>query len=299
MKKNSVTECLVCGNACKTLFIECKDHFVSGEKYEVARCEDCGFKYTVNPPDEKEILKYYQSKSYISHSNTNKGLINNLYHKIRSIMLRRKWKLLRSVSNGKMLLDYGCGTGYFLNYMQHKGYNVYGMETEPEARMFALENFKIKVSPPDELLNEKHTGQFDIITLWHVMEHLHYPTKSLQWIYDSLKEDGTLIIALPNCSSYDARYYRQFWAAYDVPRHLWHFDPFTLGNYMSQHGFKQVFLKRMPFDAYYNSMLSARYAQNTISFAHGLFIGFISNLISLFNHKKSSSVIYVFRKNKQ
>lgn len=288
--------CIVCGNSELTHFLECSDHFVSGEKFTIYSCNTCGFKFTANAPTVENIGKYYHSENYISHSDTQKGIVNKLYHLVRNIMLKRKLRLIQKSEKGKKLLDIGCGTGYFPNYMKQNGYDASGMEIEPGARKFASDNFGLKVSSPDELLSVKHTGEFDIITLWHVLEHLHDPAKYLNWIFDSLKTSGTLFIALPNHNSYDAKKYRQFWAAYDVPRHLWHFNPETFEKLVAKYGFKLIKVKRLPFDAYYNSMMSARYAGKKLSLLHGLIFGYISNEISFFKHRKCSSVVYICKK---
>jgi 2-polyprenyl-3-methyl-5-hydroxy-6-metoxy-1,4-benzoquinol methylase len=211
-------------------------------------------------------------------------------------MLKRKLHLVQKTNQGKNLLDIGCGTGYFPHFMQQNGYNAIGMEIEPEACKFAADNFNLKVFTPDELLNEKHTGQFDVITLWHVLEHLHNPDRYLSWIFDSLKNDGSLFIALPNFSSYDSKKYKQFWAAYDVPRHLWHFNPSAFEKLIPRYGFKLEKIKKLPFDAYYNSMMSAKYAGKKLSMINGIITGFISNDLSIFNPKKCSSVVYICKK---
>jgi 2-polyprenyl-3-methyl-5-hydroxy-6-metoxy-1,4-benzoquinol methylase len=289
-------KCLVCGSSELTHFLECTDHFVSGEKFNIYQCNSCGFRFTADAPDAENIGKYYHSENYISHSDTQKGIVNKLYHAVRNIMLKRKCRMIQKSVAGKNILDIGCGTGYFPHYMQQKGFNASGMEIEPGARKFAADNFGLKVSSPDELLNEKLTGQFDVITLWHVLEHLYDLPRYLNWINNSLKNDGALFIALPNCNSYDAKKYGQFWAAYDVPRHLWHFNPTTFEKLISQYGFNLIKIKSLPFDAYYNSMMSAKYAGKRFSFINGIFTGHISNDLSSFDSKKGSSVIYICKK---
>lgn len=296
MSNTSNNKCLVCGSSNVGHFLECTDNFVTREKFNIYQCNSCGFRFTIDAPDVENISRYYHSENYISHSDTQKGIVNKLYHTVRNLMLKRKLRLIRSLTTGKDLLDIGCGTGYFPHFMQQNGYNASGMEIEPGARKFAADNFGLKVSSPDELLNEKHTAQFDVITLWHVLEHLYEPARYLNWIFDSLKNEGVLLIALPNCDSYDARKYKENWAAYDVPRHLWHFKPSTFEKLISQHGFKLERIKSLPFDAYYNSMMSAKYAGKKPSFLHGLVTGHISNDLSTFNSKKYSSVIYICKK---
>lgn len=289
-------KCLVCGNTHFTPQLKCTDYFVSGEEFDIYRCDGCGFVFTQDIPSSEEIPPYYKSEEYISHSDTQKGIVNRLYHRVRNIMLGRKFKLIRKHSNGTKLLDVGCGTGYFPNYMQQKGYQAAGMELDADARKFALENFGLQVESPQKLLNQSIEKEYDVITLWHVLEHLHEADKYLEWINAALKDDGLLVIALPNCNSFDAKYFSSYWAAYDVPRHLWHFTPATLEKYLSKFGLKLQNLKAMPFDAFYNALLSAKYKGSKPALAAGFFFGFISNLQSLFNTEKSSSVIYILKK---
>lgn len=296
MNTKNYPTCLVCGSSNIELLFECSDHFVSHENFELAKCSNCGFIFTGNAPKQSEIAAYYKSDAYISHSNTQKGLINKMYHIVRNLMLRKKWRLISRLSKGKVLLDIGCGTGYFPNYMKQKGYESYGMEIDENARKFAAENFGIKVSSPDELLTQSHKSAYDIITLWHVLEHIYDTDTYMNWIHESLKDDGTLLIAIPNCSSYDAKTYKKYWAAYDVPRHIWHFTPDTLNMFISTYKFRLVAVKRLPFDSYYNSLMSARYAGKRISLVHGFVIGMLSNLKSFFLPKKASSIIYVLKK---
>jgi 2-polyprenyl-3-methyl-5-hydroxy-6-metoxy-1,4-benzoquinol methylase len=182
--------------------------------------------------------------------------------------------------------------------MKQKGFACTGIEVDEVARNFAIKNFGLDINSPDILINEFQSEKFDVITLWHVLEHLHDTPTYLTWIFNALKPEGKLLIALPNCDSYDAASYRQYWAAYDVPRHLWHFTPSSLENYLNQHEFSLQGIKRMPFDAYYNSMMSAKYAGKKFSLANGLLIGMLSNFMSLFNKKKASSVLYILEKQK-
>jgi 2-polyprenyl-3-methyl-5-hydroxy-6-metoxy-1,4-benzoquinol methylase len=290
------TQCLVCkGNKFES-YLNCTDYFVTGESFTINQCTNCSFLFTQDIPSSETIAPYYKSEKYISHSDTQKGIVNKLYHQVRNIMLGRKYRLIKKLSSGKTLLDIGCGTGYFPNFMKLKGYNAFGMELEQDARNFASQNFGLELFSPEYILEQDVKDTYDIITLWHVMEHLHDPVKYLTWIHQSLKPDGVLLIALPNSNSFDAKYFKEYWAAYDVPRHLWHFTPETFKKYLVQFGFELKQIKRLPFDAYYNSLMSARYKQHKLALISGFIIGLISNIKSFICPKTTSSVIYILKK---
>ncbi len=297
MAKFLVKQCPVCGGKELAPYITCTDFFVSGEKFQLFKCINCGFRITGGIEDEKNIGRYYQSEKYISHSNTSKGLINTVYHNVRTYMLSQKRKLVEKAAgmrNGR-ILDIGTGTGYFLNEMHRYGWQVSGTEKSPDARGFALSEFNLEIQAPEELFRMQENC-FDVITLWHVLEHIHRLNENMQQFHSLLKKTGRLIIAVPNHSSYDARHYREFWAAYDVPRHIWHFAPRQMKQFGKKHGFRLIQTATMPFDAFYVSMLSENYKKSKLAFLKGMFHGILSWLSSLVNKKKCSSVIYVFAK---
>ncbi len=294
--KQTHHNCLVCNSISIAPFLSCKDYFVSGENFELYHCQNCGFTFTQDIPSASEIGPYYQSETYISHSNTRQGITNKLYHTVRNIMLHRKYRLIKNYTDGKELLDIGCGTGYFAHFMGQKGYHSRGMEPDANARNFARTQFQLSVEEPEKVLAEDHAQQFDVITLWHVLEHLHDPARYMAWMHRSLKDSGVLVVALPNCSSLDARYFKEYWAAYDVPRHLWHFTPKTFTAYALNNNFSMQRVKRLPFDAYYNSLLSLRYKKSRLALPLGFLIGFVSNLKSFICPKTASSVIYILKK---
>jgi 2-polyprenyl-3-methyl-5-hydroxy-6-metoxy-1,4-benzoquinol methylase len=255
------------------------------------------FRFTGHVPKEELIGSYYRSDTYISHSDTHKGVINKLYHWVRQLMLRRKAKLIHHWSPGHRLLDIGCGTGHFLHLMQRQGYQVKGIEIDAETRERASATFGLEVSSPDQMtFTETSASAYDTITLWHVLEHVQDPRTYLSWINHALQPDGVLVLALPNCSSKDAQHYSSHWAAYDVPRHLWHFRPVDIQRLAEEAGFTLQQIRRMPFDAYYNALMSARYARKPMAFLNGLFFGFLSNWHSLRHPELSSSITYLFKK---
>jgi SAM-dependent methyltransferase len=278
--------------------LSCKDFFTSGETFDILRCNNCGFEFTMNPPVESKIEKYYDSGEYISHSDTKKGITNFLFHSARSLMLYRKKRVIKNATGLKTgtLLDIGCGTGYFPAFMKKSGWRVTGVEVNEKAREYAREKFNLDVFTEDEF-NARNSDQFDCITLWHVFEHFHDPVKYLTMISSLLNKSGICVVAIPNSASYDARYFRNFWAAYDVPRHLWHFDPDNFKMFTENYGFILEKIRILPLDVFYISILSEKYKGSKAAFLSGMVKGLLFSFSSLFNKKKSSSVIYILRKN--
>jgi len=290
-------ECPLCSSSDISLHLKCKDHFISGEEFGLYKCNTCGFIFTQNHPDENSIAKYYQSEDYISHSDTSKGLLNKLYKLVRDLMLRRKTSHLLKATGLKTgkLLDIGCGTGYFAGAMKAAGWEVTGIEPDQKARDLAYSLFGFPVISPDQI-SSLPSESFDAITLWHVLEHFNDPVKYFSEISRLLKPEGLCLVALPNSSSYDAVYYLKFWAAYDVPRHLWHYNPATFNRLLEKVGFRCFQTRNLPFDVFYISILSEKYKGSSLSFLKGVTRGKLYFLRSLFNRKKSSSIIYFLKK---
>lgn len=289
--------CPVCGGKNFNKVFDVKDYFALGEEFPIFACAACNFRLTAGLPPLSEMGNYYQSLEYISHSDSTEGIVNKVYHRVRNYMLKCKFKVVHNVSQLKegTLLDIGAGTGYFLAFMQAKGWRVTGTDQSEEARNFAAGRWDIPLLPAEELFAlPEHS--FDVITLWHVMEHL--PDLDLHWktISRLLNDAGTLVIALPNADSQDAQHYKSFWAAWDAPRHLWHFAPPQIEKLAATYGFEMCGMKRMPFDAFYVSILSEKYKRSKLSLLKGLFFGKISWLVGLFNIGRCSSLIYIFRK---
>lgn len=298
MSKFNVLQCPVCDGKTFIPFLTCTDFFVSGEQFSIKQCSSCGFKITENIEDEDNIGSYYQSENYISHSNTSKGVVNTIYHSVRNYMLGRKRRLVEKSTSLKsgQILDVGTGTGFFLNEMKEKGWQVTGTEKSSDARDFAKKEFNLENLPSEKLFTLKENS-FDVITLWHVLEHIHQINENMETFGRLLKTNGKLIIAVPNHDSADARHYKEFWAAFDVPRHIWHFAPKQMKKFGEKHGFKLSSLHTMPFDSFYVAMLSEKYKKSKLALFKGIFYGKISWLNSIFNAAKCSSVIYIFERN--
>lgn len=297
MPKFNVNICPVCGSSLFSPFITCKDFFVTGKTFDIIKCNGCGLKITSNIEPEENAGKYYNSDEYISHSNTDTGFINQIYHLVRGYMLGRKRKLIEKISltDSGTLLDIGAGTGFFLNEMKKHGWEVSGTEKSDNARNFAKEKFNLNINLPSDIsgLPEK---KFRIVTLWHVLEHIYDLNGYIKQLIKLMADDGFPIIAVPNSNSFDATYYKQFWAAYDVPRHIWHFSPQQIKMTGEKHGLILLSIKRMPLDAFYISILSEKYKKSKFPIIKGLITGKISWLISIFNYRRCSSLIYIFKK---
>ena len=279
--------------------MQCTDHYATGETFSICRCRDCGFMFTQGVPVEAEIGRYYDSPDYISHSDTRQGWTNRIYHWVRRFMLVRKvWLVKRcsGLSHGT-LLDIGTGTGYFPDRLQKAGWTVTAIEKSASARAFARDRFGLEALPA-EAFGQLPAASFDVITLWHVLEHLEALNGTWEQLYRLLKPDGVLVIAVPNPNSYDAAYYGERWAAYDVPRHLWHFAPSIMQRFGAKHGFILAERHPMPFDAFYIAMMTERYCRRKAPFLRGLWVGVKAWMASLGRKERSSSMIYVFRKKK-
>jgi 2-polyprenyl-3-methyl-5-hydroxy-6-metoxy-1,4-benzoquinol methylase len=291
------TICPLCSSERIGLQFTCTDYFVSKTKFEVFKCSECNFQFTQDYPEEVEITRFYESEDYISHSDTSKGFSNKLYRIARSVMLTKKKNLIRKVTGLKSgtILDIGSGTGYFANAMKKAGWQSEGIEINEKARNFSKSYFDLEVNTPDYLKTLK-AESFDCVTLWHVLEHFHDPYNYLLDIYRLLRPGASCVIALPNSSSYDAEYYERFWAAWDVPRHLWHFNPSTFSLFSEKAGFRLKRIRVLPLDVFYISFLSEKYKGSALPFLKGMFRGGKFAFLSAFNNIRSSSVIYILQK---
>ena len=268
-----------------------KDYFLTGEDFEIYEDSKTGVLYTLPQPIEN-LGKYYESENYISHTDGKKSVFERFYQIAKSINLNDKLKLINKIANGKKILDYGCGVGDYLEHMQKNGYDVLGMEPNDSARKIAQSKIgKDKVVSTElEQINEK----FDVITLWHVLEHIPNLNEIIAQLKNHLTENGTLIIAVPNHQSYDAKYYGEKWAAYDVPRHLWHFTEDSIRKLFNNFGMKIESVHPMKLDAFYVSLLSEKYKGNKLGFLNAIRVGIQSNMKA----KKTgeySSLIYTIK----
>lgn len=280
----------------KNEFITVKDHSVSGESFKLLLNEELGLLETFPQPSSKELPDYYKSDDYISHTDSKRNWFEKTYHVIRAVSLKRKLQLVNSFNSvGNNILDVGCGTGDFLDLCQNNGWNVYGIEPNAQARKIANEKTNCRVYNAEQLFRFKNE-RFDIITLWHVLEHLPKLEDHILILKSLLKPDGRILVAVPNYKSYDAKYYKEYWAAYDVPRHLWHFSQTSIKKLFSK--VDMIIEKTLPlkFDAYYVSLLSEKYKSGWMNIFRASFIGALSNLKAK-SSSEYSSLIYQLKNN--
>lgn len=286
-----INECPLCNSQNFSPFLQCLDHTVSAEKFHLIRCNACGFVLTSPRPADQDLGTYYKSEKYISHSGTKKGVVNKLYHTVRNLSLIKKHRILKKYTPGNSVLDYGCGTGEFLAYCQKQGMQISGYEPDAGAREKAALITGAQIKDPEAyyVLPEK----VDAITMWHVLEHVPNFLDVLEMHKQNIVKEGAIVVAVPNHSSYDARKYKEHWAAFDVPRHLWHFTQNDMTRIAAKLHLEVTAVLPMIFDAFYVSMLSEQYKKGSIASA------FISGIKSNFAAQKPgfgySSQIYILK----
>lgn len=268
----------------------CKDYSVSQESFAIVKCNKCELLFTNPRPTEDNLHKYYKSDDYVSHSNKGNNPVNAAYKIARYFTLNSKVKLIGKLHSQGNILDYGCGTGAFLTVAKQKGYTVTGVEPNVDATDKIDENLRSSLFKSlEDITLKKH---FHIITLWHVLEHISELSGTVKKLKKLLHPEGKLIIAVPNHLSYDAQYYKEYWAAYDLPRHLYHFTPKTMKNFLSGHKLKIENILPMPLDAFYVSLLSEKYKNGSVDYANAISVGWKSNRKAKVNNEYSS-LIYV------
>lgn len=287
-------QCNVCGKNNFSNYLHGRDYFLTLEEFTIVKCNECGFLF-VNPrPDKDEISRYYKSEEYISHSNSKKGLLNKVYHIIRKRNHREKFNLISSYKNSGTILDIGCATGEFLNYMKKQNWKTIGMEPNIEAQNFARTEYKLNVFSEDFLSNTE-PAKIDVITMWHVLEHVHPLEERMLQIKRLLTQGGIALIAVPNADCFDAKHYGEFWAGYDLPRHIYHFTQQSMIRLFEKYNFTFDRVVPMKYDAYYINMLSEKYKTGSRNLLKAFWNGYRSNRWARKNDDNFSSLIFIFK----
>ncbi|WP_439128588.1 class I SAM-dependent methyltransferase [Polaribacter sp.] len=270
-------------------FLSCKDYTVSGKNFQVNINQE--YEMLVTTPVPEKLEDFYESENYISHTDSKKSVLDKVYQKVKNITLQQKLKLINSFNTPqKNILDVGAGTGDFLKYCSNNNWNILGVEPSFKARDVA---HKKGVYLKDDLYKIE-SSSFDVITLWHVLEHVRDLKNYIKKLKALLSENGYLVIAVPNYKSFDAKLYKEHWAAFDVPRHLWHFSQESIHKLFAEVQMKVVQTKPMKFDAYYVSLLSEKYKTKKMNPVKAFYNGFRSNLKAKRN-SEYSSLIYVIK----
>ena len=263
----------------------------SGSEVDIIYSKELGLAKTVFKKD-RHLKENISSSEYLPHSKRKLTLVSLLYSFARALMFAYKHKMIEKIISKKSkILDFGSGTGDFLLYMKRKNHQVYGVEPNKAAREISSKNGII----PFENLKQLQGAKFHTITLWHVLEHLQDPSQAIKSFHKMLDKEGVLIVAVPNLESHDALHYKNFWAALDIPRHLWHFTSKGVLKIVQENGFSFVKVFPLWFDTLYISYLSERNRSKKFALIRGVFKGIYFNLKS-FKTKKYSSLTFVFRK---
>jgi len=277
----------------KKHFLTVKDYSVSKETFDLYYDETLDMLITHPQPSLENLGKYYESEDYISHTDNKRSLFEKLYHFIKSIALKNKLNLINSLQPNKgRILDIGAGTGEFLSVAKNDGWKTIGVEPSDKAKAIAINKGVSFVEETSELENQS----FDVISMWHVLEHVPDLDKQIKELKRLLKPTGTLIIAVPNFKSFDAKHYGKFWAAFDVPIHFWHFSKTAIKLLFEKEEMKLEKVLPMKFDSFYVSLLSEKYKSGKMNFIKAFFIGLQSNWKAS-QHFEYSSHIYIIKNN--
>lgn len=272
------------------LFLKTKDYSVSNEEFDLLY--DSELNMLVTQPQPEDLFRYYESEAYISHTDAKTSVVDKLYQLVKRFNLGKKIQIAENQNvRSKNLLDFGAGTGDFLATAKERGFEVYGAEPNQKAR----DRAKQKGIVLSESLSNLKGSKYGVITLWHVLEHLPNLEGQLKELKELLEEDGLLVVAVPNYKSFDAKHYKSHWAAYDVPRHLWHFSRTSISKLFERHQMEVIQTHPMIFDSFYVSLLSEKYKGNKFYFFKAFAIGLWSNMSAWFS-KEYSSVIYLIKK---
>lgn len=286
--------CPWCGTPSEKPYLTVEDYFLTHEQFDLIECEHCHLLFTVPRPTPDKIGAYYQSEEYYSHQENTNGFIPKVYEMVKSVNIKNKLHIALKQSQDASILDIGCGVGDFLWHAQKRSFKVTGIEPSDDAKAIAEKRLGFRPLDPSQS-QELPSASFDVITMWHVLEHVDDLKSQISELTRLLRPGGRLVLALPNFKSYDAVYYKDRWAAWDVPRHLNHFCKDSIKAIFSETDLEITEIQRLKWDAYYISFLSEKYLHHTMPLIRGVLRGLISNLKA--SHSgEYSSLVYCFKK---
>ena len=287
-------KCPWCGSEKAQINLWLKDEFLSKEDFHICECLNCGLSYTMPRPNKEKIGEYYKSEEYYSHQENKKGFIPRLYESVKKVNLKHKYNLATQGLNVGKMLDIGCGVGDFLHTAEEHGWTCTGVEPSEDAKAIAKTKTKANIINSEDM-EKIPDATFDLITMWHVLEHVDDLKWQIEQLHRLTKTKGRIVIAVPNYKSYDAQYYKELWAAYDVPRHLSHFNKNVLTKIFKSKNLELVQTDKLIWDAYYISYMSEQYKQHKFPLLKGAFRGCISNCKARHTNEWSS-MVYIFEK---
>ena len=290
-------KCPWCGSEKAQINLRLKDEFLTKEDFQICECLNCGLQYTIPRPSKEKIGEYYKSEEYYSHQENKRGFIPKLYEAIKKINLKHKLNIATKGKYVGKLLDIGCGVGDFIHVAENQGWECLGVEPSDDAKVIARKRIKANIIN-SETLEEIQDETFDVITMWHVLEHVDNLKWQIEQLERLIKKNGRIVIAVPNYKSYDAQYYKEHWAAYDVPRHLNHFSRNDLIKIFKTKDLNLIKTDKLIWDAYYISYLSEQYKHHKFPLVRGAFRGLLSNCKARISGEWSS-MVYVFERNLQ
>ena len=287
-------KCPWCGSEKAQINLWLKDEFLSKEDFHICECLNCGLSYTMPRPNKEKIGEYYKSEEYYSHQENKKGFIPRLYESVKKVNLKHKYNLATQGLNVGKMLDIGCGVGDFLHTAEEHGWTCTGVEPSEDAKAIAKTKTKANIINSEDM-EKIPDASFDLITMWHVLEHVDDLKWQIEQLHRLTKTKGRIVIAVPNYKSYDGQYYKELWAAYDVPRHLSHFNKTVLTNICKSKNLELVRTDKLIWDAYYISYMSEQYKQHKFPLLKGAIRGCISNCKARHTNEWSS-MVFIFEK---
>lgn len=294
-KFKHTTQCPVCGGSNFSVFLKTKDYFLTGEEFNLKQCTSCSFIFTDPVPYQDQIFSYYDSPEYVSHEIKKSSLFDRLYALARKRNIRNKYKIVHKFKENGHILDVGCGTGELLKYFKDNRWQTSGIEPVEKARAFAREKYSLDIYEENQL-KLFDPQSFDVISLWHVLEHVYDLNGRIEELKRLLKPDGVLIIAVPDIDSYDAQHYGKNWGALDVPRHLYHFSRKSISLLFENHSLQVIDTYPLKMDSYYVSLLSERFRNNKFPYLKAFMNGYKSNRKTA-STGDYSSMIFVIQHN--